>query len=151
MACQSLNQSLSLIMLDIDYFKQYNDNFGHLTGDEVLVSLCDIIRSHIKNTDAVGRWGGEEFAISLPNTDGLQATLVSQRIRETLGSLKINNNEHPTIPTPTVSMGVAVFPLEVNATSKLIDLADKRLYIAKERGRDQIEPASTFWEDIKTE
>jgi diguanylate cyclase (GGDEF)-like protein len=147
--CRAINQPLSLIMLDIDYFKQYNDNFGHLTGDEVLVSLCDVIRSHIKNTDAVGRWGGEEFAISLPNTDGLQATLVAQRIRETLGSLKIKNNEYPAIPTPTISMGVAVFPLEVNATAKLIDLADKRLYIAKERGRDQIEPASTFWKSIK--
>jgi diguanylate cyclase (GGDEF)-like protein len=151
-ACLALNQPLSLIMLDIDHFKQYNDTFGHLTGDEVLVSLCGIIRSHIKYTDAVGRWGGEEFAISLPNTDGHHATLVAQRIRATMGSLKITNNEHLTIPIPipTASMGIAVFPMEKNTTSKLIDLADKRLYIAKERGRDQIEPASMFWENTKT-
>ncbi len=145
-ACLDLNQPLSLIMLDIDHFKQYNDSFGHLIGDEVLVSLCDIIQKHIKNTDAVGRWGGEEFAISLPNSDGHQATLIAQRIRETLGLLKIKNEGELTIPIPTASMGIAVFPLETNATPKLIDLADKRLYIAKERGRDQIEPAPTFWE-----
>jgi diguanylate cyclase (GGDEF)-like protein len=143
-ACVALNQPLSLIMLDIDYFKQYNDTFGHLIGDEVLVSLCDVIRGHIKNTDAVGRWGGEEFAVSLPNTDGHQAEQIAQRIRETLGLLKIKNNDQITIPIPTISMGIAVFPLETPTTSKLIDLADKRLYIAKERGRDQIEPTATF-------
>ena len=132
-------------MLDIDFFKQYNDTFGHPIGDEILVSLCVIIRSHIKSTDSIGRWGGEEFAIALPNTDGHQAALVAQRIRETLGSLKIRNSEQFTIPIPTISMGLAVFPLETNDTTKLIDLADKRLYTAKERGRDQIEPALAFW------
>lgn len=150
-ACLALNQPLSLIMLDVDHFKQYNDSFGHLTGDDVLVSLCSIIRSHIKFTDAVGRWGGEEFAISLPNTDGQHATLVAQRIRETLRSLKIKNNEQLTIPIPTASMGIAVFPKEINTTSKLIDLADKRLYMAKERGRDQIEPLPTFWDGTKSD
>lgn len=144
--CMDLHQPLSLIMLDIDHFKQYNDTFGHIIGDEILVNLCEIIHSHIKSTDAVGRWGGEEFSISLPNTDGLQAALVAQRIRETLGSLKIRSSAQLTIPIPTVSMGIAVFPTETNVTTKLIDLADKRLYIAKERGRDQIEPAPTFWE-----
>ncbi len=147
--CLAQNQPLSLIMLDIDHFKQYNDTFGHLTGDEILVNLCGIIRNHIKHTDAVGRWGGEEFAISLPNTDGIQASVIAQRIRETLGLLKLKNEQQSTIPIPTVSMGVAIFPLETNATTKLIDLADKRLYIAKERGRDQIEPAPAFWENIK--
>jgi len=142
--CERKNQPLSLIMLDIDHFKQYNDNFGHLIGDEILISLCDIIRKHIKNTDAVGRWGGEEFAISLPNTDGHQAALVAQRIRETLGLLELRNEEKLTIPIPTVSMGIAVFPIETNDTSKLIDIADKRLYTAKIRGRDQIESAPTF-------
>ncbi len=145
--CETKNQPLSLIMLDIDHFKQYNDNFGHLIGDEILISLCDIIRKHIKNTDAVGRWGGEEFAISLPNTDGVQAASVAQRIRETLGSLKIRNNEKITIPIPTVSMGISVFPIETNDTTKLIDIADKRLYTAKKRGRDQIESAPMLWEN----
>jgi diguanylate cyclase (GGDEF)-like protein len=142
--CLALNQPLSLIMLDIDHFKQCNDSFGHLVGDEILVRLCDIIRSHIKNTDAVGRWGGEEFAIALPNTDGAQAGLVAQRIQKTLETLIIQKNDQLTIPVPTVSMGIAVFPFEIKDATKLIDLADRRLYVAKERGRDQIEPVPSI-------
>jgi diguanylate cyclase (GGDEF)-like protein len=143
------NQPLSLIMLDIDFFKQYNDTYGHLIGDEVLTNLCDVVRSHIKNTDAIGRWGGEEFAIALPHTDGKKAMIVAERIRETMASLKLNNEKHGELPVPTISMGIAVFPAETNDIIKLIDLADNRLYIAKKRGRDQVEPAAAFWENTK--
>jgi diguanylate cyclase (GGDEF)-like protein len=139
--CLALRQPLSLIMLDIDHFKQYNDSFGHPVGDEILVNLCRIIREHIKQTDAVGRWGGEEFAVSLPNSDGQQTFQVAQRIRSTLAGFEINNNGLLPIPAPTVSMGIAVFPAETNDVTKLIDIADRRLYIAKRRGRDQIETA----------
>lgn len=142
--CQIENQHLSLIMLDVDYFKQFNDTFGHTVGDEILISLCDAIRQHIKKTDAVGRWGGEEFAISLPNTDGQQALQVAERIRKTLASIEINHSKHAEIPVPTISMGIGVFPEEAVEIMQLIDLADQRLYTAKERGRDQIETASTF-------
>jgi diguanylate cyclase (GGDEF)-like protein len=143
-ACQEQNQPLSLIMLDIDYFKQYNDTFGHLIGDEVLIGLCNVIRQHIKNTDVVGRWGGEEFAISLPNANEEQAIQVAQRIRESMASLNVKDAEQMTIPVPTVSQGIAVFPVDMDDTTKLIDLADKRLYIAKKRGRDQVESAFEF-------
>lgn len=139
--CRALRQPLSLIMLDIDHFKQYNDSFGHLAGDEILINLCRIIREHIKQTDALGRWGGEEFAISLPNSNGQQTLQVAQRIRGTLANFKINNDGPRPIPAPTVSMGIAVFPAETNDVTKLIDIADRRLYIAKKRGRDQIESA----------
>jgi diguanylate cyclase (GGDEF)-like protein len=134
-------QPLSLIMLDIDYFKHYNDTYGHLAGDEVLLNLCNIIRQHIKETDAVGRWGGEEFAISLPNSTGEQARQVALRIQESLSTFKLKFNGSDYLPTPTVSMGIAVFPAETDNINILIDLADKRLYTAKERGRDQIEAA----------
>jgi diguanylate cyclase (GGDEF)-like protein len=150
-ACASQRQPLSLIMLDIDFFKQYNDKFGHLVGDEVLTALCDVVRSHIKNTDSIGRWGGEEFAISLPYTDGQKAMIVAGRIRETMASLKMKNEKYGELPVPTISMGIAVFPAETNEIMKLIDLADNRLYLAKERGRDQIEPAAAFWQNTKTE
>jgi diguanylate cyclase (GGDEF)-like protein len=139
--CQAQNQLLSLIMLDIDYFKQYNDTFGHLIGDEVLISLCDVIHCHIKSSDAVGRWGGEEFCISLPGADGRQALQVAQRIRETMTTLKVRNTEQMDIPIPTVSQGIAIFPIETEDITKLIDLADERLYTAKQRGRDQVESA----------
>ena len=139
---QSLDckQPLSLIMLDIDYFKLYNDTFGHLTGDEILTSLCTIIKQHIKSTDSVGRWGGEEFVISLPHADADQAYRIAKRIQETMRVFTTRTDGEKTIPVPTVSQGIAVFPIEADAVMKLIDLADQRLYVAKERGRNQIEP-----------
>lgn len=130
---------LSLIMLDVDLFKQYNDTYGHLAGDKILTTLCDTIRSHIKNTDAVGRWGGEEFCISLPNTLAAQAEVVAMRISKSMRELTIKNRDNGMIPAPTVSQGIAVFPLETNDIDKLVDIADQRLYTAKNRGRDQIE------------
>ncbi len=137
---------LSLIMLDIDYFKQYNDTYGHLIGDEILTALCNTIRSYIKNTDIVGRWGGEEFAICLPNASGAQAQQVADRIRQTIAEFKINHENQKALPAPTISQGIAVFPQEADEIFKLIDLADQRLYIAKERGRNQVEPHPSYWD-----
>ncbi len=128
-------------MLDIDYFKKYNDTFGHLIGDEILVSLCDIIRTHITQKAAVGRWGGEEFTIALPNSNLAQAIQVAERIRASMALLKVRNDSQIAISVPTMSMGIAVYPEDADQVMKLIDLADKRLYVAKERGRDQIESA----------
>ena len=140
---------LSLIMLDIDYFKVYNDTYGHLVGDQILTSLCDIVRRHIKHGDAVGRWGGEEFIISLPNATCEQALHVARRIGDTMAQLRVADREQKTIPVPTVSQGIAVFPAEVDEIYRLIDLADRRLYIAKERGRNQIEANASHWSKIK--
>ena len=134
---------LSLIMLDIDYFKVYNDTYGHLVGDQILTSLCDIVKCHIKHGDAVGRWGGEEFIISLPNATCEQALQVARRIGDTMAQLRVEDREQKTIPVPTVSQGIAVFPAEVDEIYRLIDLADRRLYIAKERGRNQIEASTS--------
>jgi diguanylate cyclase (GGDEF)-like protein len=143
--------SLSLIMMDVDYFKQYNDTFGHLVGDRILTALCAVIRQHIKQQDAVGRWGGEEFVISLPAATGAQAMLVAQRISETMQLLSVEAPEQKRVPVPTISQGIAVFPDEADEIFRLIDIADRRLYIAKERGRNQIEPAETHWEEIQPE
>lgn len=137
---------LGLIMLDIDFFKQYNDTYGHLVGDRILKTLCTAIRHHIKQTDSVGRWGGEEFVISLPGATGEQALQVAERIGETMAVLKIEDREQRMIPVPTVSQGIAIFPVEADEIYRLIDLADRRLYIAKERGRNQIEPDIHNWE-----
>lgn len=133
-------EPLGLIMLDVDYFKQYNDTYGHLVGDDVLTTLCWTIRQHIKSTDAVGRWGGEEFIISLPGADATQALQIAMRIRDTMSTLTMRGSDQKTIPVPTISQGIAVFPEERDDIIKLIDLADQRLYVAKVRGRNQIEP-----------
>jgi len=141
---------LSLIMLDIDFFKQYNDTYGHLIGDQILTSLCTIIKRHIKQADAVGRWGGEEFIISLPNATGEQAWQVAKRIGDSMAEIRMEDREHRTVPVPTISQGIAVFPPEAGEIFRLIDLADRRLYVAKERGRNQIEPNERHWEQIRS-
>ncbi|GAB4496785.1 MAG: hypothetical protein OHK0052_07230 [Anaerolineales bacterium] len=137
---------LALIMLDIDLFKTYNDTYGHLMGDQVLISLTRIIQRHIKSTDLIGRWGGEEFAIALPNANGQQATQVANRIAEAMRKLTLTTRDNQTIPAPTVSQGIAILPYETEETYSLIDLADQRLYVAKGRGRNQIEPSARHWD-----
>jgi diguanylate cyclase (GGDEF)-like protein len=140
---------LSLIMLDIDFFKQYNDTYGHLVGDRILRTLCTAIRHHIKQSDTVGRWGGEEFVISLPGATGEQALQVAERIGQTMAALKIEDREQQMIPVPTVSQGIAIYPIEADEIYRLIDLADRRLYVAKERGRNQIEPDLSHWQTLQ--
>jgi diguanylate cyclase (GGDEF)-like protein len=145
------NLPLSLIMLDIDFFKQYNDTHGHLIGDHLLMALCTTIKKHLKQSDAVGRWGGEEFIISLPGANGAQALQVAERIGQTMATLHMQDRDQKTIPVPTVSQGIATYPVEANEIFRLIDLADRRLYIAKERGRNQIEPGISHWELLEKE
>lgn len=143
-------RQMSIIMLDIDYFKQYNDTFGHQIGDEVLVNLAQAIKENVKSTDAVGRWGGEEFTIVLPNTNGAQATKVALRLQETVRRLSLHPKNEKTLPFPTISQGIAVFPTEATDSDMLIQLADRRLYIAKQRGRNQVEPGIEHWETAQT-
>jgi len=143
------NSQLGLIMLDIDYFKQYNDTHGHLVGDNILNALCSAVRQHIKQNDAVGRWGGEEFIVSLPNANGEQAMQVAKRISDTMGTLHVKDRNQNKVLVPTISQGIAVFPHEADDIYKLIDLADKRLYVAKDRGRNQIEPKPAHWLKIQ--
>ncbi|MCI0520943.1 MAG: sensor domain-containing diguanylate cyclase [Chloroflexi bacterium] len=136
---------LSLIMLDVDHFKQYNDTFGHLAGDQALLTVVQAIHDTVRASDIVGRWGGEEFILMLPEASGRQAVQVAQRIRQTLRLREIATADDRLIPAPTVSQGVAVLS-EVAGHEKLIDLADRRLYQAKGRGRDQVEPEESAWE-----
>ena len=143
------NLPLSLIMLDIDFFKQFNDTYGHLVGDRILKTLCTAIKHHIKQSDAVGRWGGEEFVISLPGATGLQALRVAERVGETMAQLRVEDRDQRTVPVPTVSQGIAIFPFEADEIYQLIDLADRRLYTAKARGRNQIEPPASHWEKLQ--
>lgn len=141
---------VSLIMLDIDHFKRYNDSFGHQVGDLVLIKLCETIQQNIKQSDIVGRWGGEEFAIALPSARGNEAHQVARRIQKTMQELVLSHPKHEEIPAPTVSQGISVFPDEADEIDRFIYLADQRLYKAKERGRNQIEPDLLHWEQIQS-
>jgi diguanylate cyclase (GGDEF)-like protein len=138
---------LSLIMLDVDYFKQYNDTYGHLAGDQALTLLVTALRQSVRSRDLLGRWGGEEFAILLPETGGLQAMQVAERIRMNLRLLTITTQGGKSVPVPTVSQGIAIFA-EATSGEKLVDLADQRLYLAKGRGRNQIEPEAAYWNPV---
>jgi diguanylate cyclase (GGDEF)-like protein len=135
---QQTRHPLTLIMLDIDLFKEYNDRYGHVAGDKILELIVHAIRMHIKHTDMVGRWGGEEFSIILLDTDESDALRVSERIRKTMRETKLSVGDAQEIPAPTISQGIALFPADANDMATLVDRADTALYRAKARGRDQV-------------
>lgn len=128
------NTTYSVIMLDIDYFKKINDNFGHNTGDMVLVSLAKTIKSNIRSIDILSRYGGEEFIILLPETNKKSAVNVANKLLNTVKSMKLDFRKEPI----TVSMGVASSD-EVGSYEEIISVADERLYKAKNNGRDRVE------------
>jgi diguanylate cyclase (GGDEF)-like protein len=138
---QRESKPLSLIMLDVDHFKVYNDTYGHVVGDRVLSKIVQAIRAHVKHTDLVGRWGGEEFCIALLETDAASASYIAERVRQTLAETRIVQKDGTLIPPPTVSQGIAVFPVHARDGAMLVDLADAALYRAKKYGRDQISVA----------
>lgn len=135
---QQEDRPLALIMLDIDYFKDYNDAHGHVIGDQVLSSAARAISANVKRTDLVGRWGGEEFGIALLNADITHARIVAERIRKTLAVVQVRTREGILIPPPTISQGLASLPEDATSIDSLVDVADAALYRAKARGRDQI-------------
>ena len=129
---------LSLIMLDVDFFKEYNDNYGHVFGDEILRLAVQTIQGHIKSKDMVGRWGGEEFGVVIVDATLDEACKVARRIRETLADILLRDENNREIPAPTVSQGIACFPSQAQDAHELVEKADQALYLAKSAGRDQI-------------
>jgi diguanylate cyclase (GGDEF)-like protein len=132
------NSTVALVMLDVDKFKTYNDTYGHLVGNDVLRSVVSSIQSHVKSTDVVGRWGGEEFAILLPNVSRAQARLVTERIRQTVAHNIMRDMQNRPIPSPTVSQGIAMYADDAVHIEELIGKADTALYRAKDLGRNHI-------------
>lgn len=123
---------LSVIMLDIDDFKLINDTFGHLVGDKVLFQVAQIIQDTIRGFDIVGRFGGEEFLVVLPNTELSKAHHVAQRIIEL-----VRHHDFGVDRQVTISAGVSAY-LKDDTLESLIDRADQRLYKAKKVGKDKI-------------
>lgn len=124
----------SLLMIDIDYFKQLNDDYGHQVGDDALIHFARIARKVFRATDTIGRWGGEEFLVLLPNTDADRALVVAERLRSTLAGTPVHTPEPQ--PTMTVSIGL----VELNTTRSLsatLKRLDDTLYQAKQGGRNQ--------------
>jgi diguanylate cyclase (GGDEF)-like protein len=127
---------LSMLMIDLDHFKQCNDTYGHLVGDIVLKEIAKIMKEHIRQVDLLGRYGGEEFVIALPDTDKNSAAHVSDRIRQSVEKHKFRAYDE-TI-TMTISIGVATYPEDGDDVAVLIDRADQALYKAKAEGRNRV-------------
>jgi len=131
-------EQLSLMMIDIDYFKQFNDAFGHLTGDQVLRLVALSIKRNVRGSDLAARYGGEEFAVVLPGTSLRQALTVADHIRRTVMSKElIKRSTSENLGRVTISIGVASCRPGEHARS-LIERADGCLYAAKRRGRNRV-------------
>ena len=129
---------VSLIMVDIDYFKNYNDTHGHLAGDEVLRTIALLMRDNIRNIDFAARYGGEEFALVLSETGHEPARVVAEKLRQLIEKHVFPKQEMQPNGNITVSMGVATFPQDAKSVDKLIESADQRLYRAKALGRNRV-------------
>lgn len=126
--------SLSILMIDADHFKKFNDVHGHLVGDQVLRSISTMIQENTREIDYVGRYGGEEFCVILPDTDSEGGVFVAERIRKTIEESTIR--AYDTNLKITVSIGIASLPRDGKASGELVDHADKALYHSKNRGRN---------------
>jgi len=122
---------LSVIMIDLDRFKNINDTYGHDAGDRALVSISHFLKKNIRDLDAISRYGGEEFVMLLPDADKDGAFGLAERLREELAAIKLDN-----LPPITVSLGIATFPTDGTTVEDLIQKADAAMYAAKRAGRN---------------
>lgn len=133
------NQNLAVLMFDIDFFKKFNDTYGHECGDFVLISVADIIRKNLRETDVASRYGGEEFTVLLNDTGKDEGMLVAERIRSAIDEHVFTfNGQNLHV---TISGGVSVFDAEknlVNSPNEIVNQADKALYVSKNNGRNKV-------------
>ena len=132
---------LSLIMIDIDHFKLFNDNYGHAGGDECLKKVAEALKNALQRPgDFIGRYGGEEFAVIIADSDADGAWHMAETLRQAVVDLNIPHGYSPTGPHVTVSLGVATsrFPESGGSVEELIDAADRMLFASKKNGRNQV-------------
>jgi diguanylate cyclase (GGDEF)-like protein len=125
-------RSLSMVLLDVDRFKSFNDTFGHLVGDEVLTMVGKTIQANQRTTDLGARYGGEEFAVLLPETRANQAMVVGERLRAAVERLDVPYRQ------VTISVGVCTLTKQFGNSSEFLAAADRALYEAKNAGRNQV-------------
>jgi diguanylate cyclase (GGDEF)-like protein len=136
--------SLAVIMLDIDHFKRLNDEFGHLLGDEVLRQVSSVFSQQLRKIDVVCRYGGEEFAVLLPQTTAEQAFSVAEKLRREVAGYRF-----PGVPRAiTISAGTAAHPFHGNFRDEVIRAADAALYAAKQAGRNCVRVAAAVLQTV---
>jgi diguanylate cyclase (GGDEF)-like protein len=137
---QRLSSPISLLICDIDYFKRYNDTYGHLAGDDCIKAVADTIHQHSKRvSDVAARYGGEEFAVILPNTGAEDAQTIAETIRHAIELLKLPHGSSSVKSVVSISIGVGTMTPSIHTKpSKLIGLADEALYESKSGGRDRV-------------
>ncbi|KQC13253.1 MAG: hypothetical protein APR63_09115 [Desulfuromonas sp. SDB] len=128
------DKKIALIMVDIDYFKKVNDNFGHQRGDEVLHQIAQILEKSIRTSDLIGRYGGEEFIIALLNTNPENAIIVAEKLRNKIEKAKLLGN----IDELTISAGISFYPNDSVWIDELIEKADQAMYLSKQKGRNKV-------------
>ena len=132
------HESLSCVLIDIDYFKKFNDTHGHQAGDVLLSTLGRIIEDSIRDSDLAARYGGEEFALILYHTDGPGAYHVAERLRQMVENHEVHDKGK--VLHVTISLGVAAFPHEqIRDSGEMVECADQALYKAKKNGRNRVE------------
>jgi len=132
------HESLSCVLIDIDYFKKFNDTHGHQAGDVLLSTLGRIIEDSIRDSDLAARYGGEEFALILYHTNGPGAYHVAERLRQMVENHEVHDKGK--VLHVTISLGVAAFPHEqIRDSREMVECADQALYKAKENGRNRVE------------
>jgi diguanylate cyclase (GGDEF)-like protein len=130
---QRFGHPFSFIIIDLDYLKRINDTLGHDYGDDAIKHIGNVLKKSIRDVDTVARFGGEEFVVLLPETDLKWARMVAERICTSIREKYVEG-----VGTVTASLGVAVFPRDADDKERLFELADKALFLAKHRGRDQV-------------
>ncbi|MCX7000465.1 MAG: GGDEF domain-containing protein [Candidatus Sumerlaeota bacterium] len=133
-----MNQPVSVMMLDVDEFKFYNDKNGHPEGDQVLSGLADLLRRVTRNYDVCVRYGGEEFLVIMPRTPQYQALEAAERVRKAFENEPFEHKELQPTGNLTISIGVASFPNDANDDKDLIKRADEALYSAKRSGKNKV-------------
>ena len=139
----------SVIMADIDYFKYFNDTYGHILGDEILKKLASILKSNVRQADIVSRYGGEEFAILLPGTDTDGATLTAEKLRSVIEkelTMEIGGGK---IEKITITAGISTYPHDGKTIEEILAISDKFLYAGKESGRNMIVNMALYEKSMK--
>jgi diguanylate cyclase (GGDEF)-like protein len=130
-------QTIAVLFLDLDHFKSFNDTFGHDAGDMVLQSLADLFRNFFRATDICCRYGGEEFAVILPESNAQDAAIRADALRVEVKNLRLQYKRQNLAPL-SLSVGIAAFPEHASISDDLLKIADQCLYQSKSRGRDSV-------------